>query len=267
MTSSKKSNQYQCLSDSLAQESLTEAAEHFFGQRVDIEHGLQDFWDKVNHLQPIQKKVQIKQANLHFLLRRGDTETVQQFYKLLDQDPEQMPALDPEATANFQELHLPFCFTDKNRYFRLLCQAYEKLASQAWIYMQGEYYNDPQDPRCKRVTVNYTQIQELCSALQKKIHNANQTDTYAEVLQFAKRLDVLQSAKEDLAGMPLQHNLDQELAFTPPELNHTGLKAYPNFSALPKVKGEIKKFASRIFSQAPAEVRSIIQTIKEAQKK
>lgn len=265
MTSSKKNNQYQCLSDLLAQESLTEAAEHFFGQRVDIEHGLQEFWDKVNQLRRIQKKVQIEQANLHFLLRRGDTETVQQFYKLLDQDPEQMPALDPEAIADLQELHLPFCFTDKNRYFRLLCQAYEKLASQAWIYMQGEYYNDPQDPRCKRVTVNYTQIQELCSILQKKIHIANQTDTFTEVLQFAKRLDVQQSAKENLAGVPLQHNLDQELAFTLPELSNAGLKAYPQFPALPRVKGGIKKFASRIFAQAPAEVRSIIQTIKAAQ--
>ncbi|MFW5961336.1 MAG: hypothetical protein ACOCP7_02675 [Desulfohalobiaceae bacterium] len=265
MTNHKKNN-YQCLADSLAQESLTEAAEHFFGQRVDIEKGLQDFWNKVNNLQHIYKKVLMKQASLHFLLRRRNPETVQQFYRMLDLDPEQVPAPGPDVDANLQELQIPFALTNINRFFKLLCQAYQKLAFQVHSYMYGEYYNDPQEPRCKRVTVNYTQIQELCSSLQHKIHNANQCDTYTEVLQFAKRLNVEQNAKESLAGVPLQLNLDQELAYTPPELSNTDLKAYPSFPPLPRVKKDMKKFTSHLFAQAPVEAHSILQDIKAAQR-
>ncbi|MFO8032060.1 MAG: hypothetical protein R6U22_05915 [Desulfohalobiaceae bacterium] len=264
---SKQNNgaRFQDLADSLAHESLTEAAEHFFGQRVEIENGLQYFWNKVEQLRKTQDKVQARQADLHFLLRRGDPETVQDFYSSLGLKPEQIPELDHEEAAAPLQLRLPFALTDKGRYCMLLCRAYEKLTVQVQSYMYGEYYNDPQEPRCKCITANYTQLQELCSALQDKIRNANQSDTYTAVLQFAKRLNVQQEAKESLAGTPLQHSLDQELAFTLPELGNTGLKAYPSFPSLSNARKEIKQVSSRIFTKAPAEVRSIIQTIKEAQ--
>ncbi|MFW6179587.1 MAG: hypothetical protein ACOC43_14625 [Desulfohalobiaceae bacterium] len=265
MTKQNKGNQFQDLADSLAQESLVEAAEHFFGQRVEIENRLQDFWNLVAKLLQIQKQVQARQADLHFLLRRGEPQTVQEFYSSLGLDPEQIPGLDPEATAAPLQLRLPFALTSKGRYCMLLCRAYERLADQVHSYIYGEYYNDPHEPRCKCITANYNQLQQLSSFLQEKIRIANQADTYTEVLQFAKRLDVEREGKESLAGVRMQHTLDQELAFTPPELSQTGLKPYPYFPPLSEVQKKIKLVSARIYSRYPAEVRAIMQEIQARQ--
>jgi hypothetical protein len=264
MAGRKKDDRYECLADSLAEESLAEAADTLFGERRRIEQGLQDYEHKVRRLLEFQKSVESRLATLHYLLRRSDPETVSGFYRSLNIDPAQVPSPDQSISADLGQLQMPFGLRARGRYAKLLLHAYRVLEDEVRAYMYGRYYQDPEDVRCMRVTLNYRQLKELCDQLSERIDKANQSDSFTQALQFSKRLDVEQTGKESLAGGPMQYTLDREMAFTAPDFAGNGLKAYPDLPSPEEAKPGIRAYAKRVFRQAPQEVRSIVREVKRA---
>ncbi|MFO7718107.1 MAG: hypothetical protein ACQESV_00745 [Thermodesulfobacteriota bacterium] len=265
MAEKKKSQQYTCVADSLAEETLKEAADSFFGQRRNIEEALQSYRAKIERLQDIQQEVALSLANLHYLLRQGKPETVRGFYTLIGVDPDEVPSALTTRSPELSHLSLPWALRDKTRYSGLLKQAYAAVVDTAGAYMHGRHYNDPENPRCKRVTVNYEQVKQMCAALTAQIEQANQYNSPSQVLQFSKKLDTDQTEKESLAGIPLQYNLDEEMAFVPPDFSCERLEAYPDFPALQEVAGNIKSYAAQLYGQAPQEIRAILRAVRQAQ--
>ena len=195
MAEKKKSQQYTCVADSLAEETLKEAADSFFGQRRNIEEALQSYRAKVERLQDIQQEVALSLANLHYLLRQGKPETVRGFYTLIGVDPDKVPSALPNRSPELSHLSVPWALRDKTRYSSLLKQAYAAVVDTASAYMHGRYYNDPENPRCKRVTVNYEQVKQMCAALTAQIEQANQYNSPSQILQFSKKLDTDQAER------------------------------------------------------------------------
>lgn len=195
MFEKKSKNTYECLADSLAEETLQEAADTFFGQRKGIEDELQMYSQWVQELSKIQSQVQTAQANLHFILGSDDDQTVSSFYRQIGVDPEQVPWPEDPETTDFSQFQVPFAFRAKARYAKLICAAYTEFAAQAADFMHGRAYKDPQDSRCQKMTVSYNQLYEFYTTLKQKIQKANQDNAPSQVLQYVKQLDIERSAK------------------------------------------------------------------------
>lgn len=262
MSDKEKKGTYECLADSLTEETLQEAADTFFGQRKSIENELQIYNQRIRELAQIQARVQTHQANLHFVLAKGRTETIKLFYQAIGVDAELVPWPESSAGPDLELLQVPFAFRAQRRYHKLLGAAYGAFVDQVRGYMYGRDYRDPEDPRCQRVTVNYQQVHEFFTQLKEKIQKANQDNSPSQVLQFVKQLDVERSAKESLVGVPLHYTLDEDLAIAAPDFSQSGLKAYPDFPLPDEVKGEIKEFAGRVYAAQPERVRQILKAVK-----
>jgi len=263
MAGKKDKDSYRSLADSLTEESLREAADTFFGQRRSIEASLQEYEEGVQELLRRQRKVERRLANLHFLLRRGDTATVDGFYRAIGMDPDRIPKPDPETGARLGDLQVPFGVRAKSRYEKLVCQAYAGLASEAADFMQGRNYKDPHDPRCMRVTLSYEQLRNRHAALCEKIRKANAYSPPSEILQYCKQLSETDSARSGIC-VPLCYTLDREMAFAAPDFCQNGLEAFPAFPSEKRVKGVIKGYCSRVFASAPEEIRRILESLRYA---
>ncbi|MGM0760004.1 MAG: hypothetical protein ACQEUB_09885 [Thermodesulfobacteriota bacterium] len=262
MSRKKSSDSYENLADSLAEETLQEAADTFFGQRKGIEYEMQIFSQRVRELQKVLTQLQIRQANLHFVLTQDSQDVVDSFYRKIGVDPELVPRPDAGAFHDERLLSAPFAFRVKTRFVKLLSIAYAEFSSHVQAYMHGQSYKDPEDPRCQRVTINYNQVYDFFTQLKEKIRKANQDNSPSQVLQFVKQLDIERSAKESLVGVPMQYTLDQDMAMSVPDFVQSGLKAYPDFPSLEAVKENVKEFALHLYAQHPEHARRVVEKVK-----
>ena len=256
-----KKGTFDSFSESLVEETIQEAADTFFGQRREIERAVKKFQENVEKLRRIQAGVETSQANLHYLLCRGKTELVTGFYRAIDVDPESVPVIDPEASADLDQLRVPFGLLPKSRYAKAVVAAFARFSSEANEYMNGRYYNDPEEPQRKRITVNYRQLEDLCRHVNERIKKVNQYNSPSEVLQFCKQFDIECSEKERLVGVPLQYNLDQEMAFPKLDFSRACLEAYPELPSPDLVERKIKDYCARIFARHRDEIRSLMKDL------
>jgi hypothetical protein len=265
MQGKKSKDAYECLAESLTEETLQEAADTFFGQRKGIEEELQIYSQWVQELSKIQSQVHTVQANLHFILGQDKEQTVPSFYRHIGVDPEQVPWPQNEDGTDLGWLQVPFALRAKAQYAKLLCSAYAQFASQAADFMYGRTYKDPQDSRCQRMTLSYNQVYDFYTQLKQKIAKANQDNAPSQVLQYVKQLDIQRSAKESLVAVPLQYSLDQEMAMAAPDFAQSGLTAYPDFPPLQDVQRAVKDFAYWIFTKMPKHMRHILALVNSTQ--
>lgn len=264
MQGKKSKDAYECLADSLTEETLQEAADTFFGQRKGIEEELQIYSQWVQELSKIQSQVHTAQANLHFILGQDQEQTVPSFYGHIGVDPEQVPWPEEEDGIDLGRLQVPFALRAKAQYAKLLCSAYAQFAAQATDFMYGRAYKDPQDSRCQRMTLSYNQVFDFYTQLKQKIAKANQDNAPSQVLQYVKQLDIQRSAKESLVGVPVHYSLDQEMAMTAPDFAQSGLTAYPDFPPLQEVQKKITDFAFEVYRHKPEQVGRILDMVKSA---
>jgi hypothetical protein len=261
MMEKKSGTTHQNLADSLAEETLQEAADTFFGQRKSIEEAMTIYERHVHQLREIMIQVQVRQSNLHAVLAEDRESGVADFYQSLGIDPEQVPWPGDQSSADLGMLSIPFALRAKRRYAKLLCSAYAQFASQARDYMHGRTYKDPKDSRRYRVTLNYDQVFALYSSIKKQIQKTNQESSPTEVLQFVKQLDVERSAKESLVGVPLRYTLDEEMAIPQPDFAASGLAAYPDLPDLDQVRDRILDWADTRYRQDPDWIKRILSQL------
>lgn len=254
------------LNESLMEETLQEAADTFFGTRRDIEQAVQLYQEKVDMLRRIQEGVAGRQAELHFLLCRGKDDVVSGFYRAVGVDATRIPAPGPEPAADFAKLRVPFGLPLKTRYAKVVRAAYARFVQEARDYMHGRYFNDPEDPRRKRITVHYHQLERLCREVNERIEQANQYNSPTQMMQFSKQFDIEGSEKEAIVGVPLRYNLDQELAFSPVDFTCAVLPAYPDFPPEEQARAPITRYCAGLASECPDEIRSILREVKASQR-
>ena len=253
------------LNESLVEETLQEAADTFFGTRRDIEQAVQLYQKKVQQLRRIQEAVAGRQAELHFLLCRGKDDVVSGFYQAVGVDATRVPEPGPESAADLGQLRIPFGLTLKKRYAKVVQAAYARFVQETRAYMHGRYFNDPEDPRRKRITVHYHQLKRLCREVNERIEQANQYNSPTQMLQFSKQFDIEGSEKEAIVGVPLRYNLDQEMAFPRQDFSCALLAAYPDFPPEEQVRGPITRYCAGVASEYPDEIHSIVREVKTSQ--
>lgn len=250
--------------DSLVEESLQEAAHTFFGKRRGIEKEIEEYWEQVNKLRKIEKQVLDCQKDLHFLLLKGEKQCVNDFYRFIGVDPSRIPALQ-EVSHYSGWGGLLFSFTEKKRYFKLVFDIYRELSRSVSDYMYGKYYEDPEDKRVKKKTINVQQIKKWCSQLNDKIEANNINNPPSEVLQFCKRLDVSTSEKEKSVSAPMRYaNIDQDMQLKEIVFSCSLLREYPELPSAEKVKKEIFNLTKKIYRENKEKVHALLQEVKQA---
>ncbi len=258
-----KNRIYEELSENLRDEVLQEAADTLFGKRRAIEQEISLFHEKVGELRDVLGNVQLHQKGLHILLLDNDNDAVAGFYRAIGVDPGQIPEIETDDFSREAfPVTLPFAFTAKGKYAKGLFFSYDAFARAVAAYMNGQTYNDPEDPRVKRVTVNLKALEKWHGELNRKIENQNRDYAPSRSLDFAKRMDVEQSEKADKMACTLSSsNLDQDMAFPTIDWGCLELPEYPELPPAAQVKATVHSYAGRLFTEQPAKVREILDQL------
>lgn len=262
----KNKDNFDQFADALVEESLQEAASTFFGKRREIEKEIEEYWEKVDELRHIEKQVIDCQTDLHFLLLKGDKQCVNGFYQAIGVDPSKIPPV--QEVNNYSGWGgLLFSFTERKRYFKIVFDVYKEFAHTVKDYMYGKYYEDPEDRRVKKKSVNVEQMKRWCSTLNEKIEENNIYNLPSEVLRFCKRLDVNSSEKEKCVSTPMQYvNVDKDMQLKEFAFSCALLREYPELPAPEEVRNAIFSFTKKVYKANKETVRVLLQEIKKEKK-
>ena len=260
-----KSRIYGELSENLRDEVLQEAADTLFGKRRAIEQEISLFHEKVGELRDVLGNVQHHQKGLHYLLLGNDDDAVAGFYRSIGVDPVLIPEIEiDDPLREAFPVKLPFAFTAKGKYSKGLFLSYGPFAHAVASYMYGRTYNDPEDPRVKRVSVNLKALEKWHGELNKKIEDLNRDYAPSRSLDLAKRLDVEQSEKADKMACTLSSsNLDQDMAFPTIDWECLELPEYPDLPPAAKVKATVRSYAASLFSERSGKIKEILDRLEK----
>lgn len=247
-------------SDELADEALKEAASTFFGKRRKLEDDIELFESKVDELKKKADEVKNIISAINKLLLRKQYRDI--FW--LIPGTKEFAQIEEQEALSRTNIDIPFGLTLFSRYFRLVQELYERTAEKIKVYNHGEYTNHPDIPGKKVASISYSYIARWLDEINANIDKINYYHKSSDVLQFAKRIDVLKMEKEKIAGADFKYDLDEEM-----KISHLQMDDYniPEFSDIPQGKdlhGRIKKVCAKAFASNKKEIGGLLKTIKKS---
>ncbi|MEF2229521.1 MAG: hypothetical protein V3571_01195 [Pseudodesulfovibrio sp.] len=247
--------------DQLQQEVVSDMAEAYFGARKDLEEMIDAFGLWVEELRIHGPKLFEAAARLHRLLL--DRETARDFYIALDVVPSCIPFPDEPPRPFFDRL--PFAFTTLGRYERCVFKAYELFHLAADEYLNGRYYDDPDQRGRKRLTVHYVRLKALAEHLNGEIDKVNRRSV-CNALQYIKSMDPDKMRHERVMGdieCAGGDALNQDLQFAPIDFEGLGLPVVQDLPSLYKVRDAIKAFCADIYPARREDIRRAMDSLIE----
>lgn len=239
------SDELEKLSEGLILETLTEAAQTFFGIRRDLEREIELYRDAARRLAGVERVMLRKAGALHYLLLEG--EAARDFYSAIGAPPSHLPDMaDPDKGG----LRKSWAITGAGRFGKLLLRAYEALHQAADEYTHGRYYNDPRGSGRKLVTVHFTQLRSWCKRLNQRIEAVNAQNLPSATLGFVQGLDPSTLDRARITGGSTfgpSCSLDQELAFPAIECVAMIYVAAPELPAPEAARRAILDFAAGLY--------------------
>ncbi len=251
------------MADDLATEVLSEAAETFFGQRKDLESEIALFQQKAAALGEIGQKAILARKVMHAVLL--EEAVIQDFYQALELQP--TAGLDI-ADAREIALHvsMPFAWTLRGRYYKLLLSSYTSLYCAVQEYLHGGYRNDPVDPRRKIAVFGCVKLLEWSQRIDQKIKTMNTQQAPSEVLQFVKRLDVLGCEMEQNVGASCAVNRNNGMLFSCVDFASLGLPTCKELPPPAEVRSRLCSFCKALFPGKASKVRGLLRELDAARK-
>ncbi len=254
-------DQRELLSESLAEEVLSDMAENFFGTRTQLERRIDRLYAHSRRLQQKARRVAGAAALLRRLLL--DEAETRRLGEALGVAFDQFPA-DPAAPSR-PPPHLPFALTRRGVFTQLVQEACADLRALREEYMLGRYIPDPENPGRMRVTVNYTSLQKFCERLNADIDQVNRQSSPSQILQYVKRFDVIQEERANILGSGFDGRtalIDQRMAFEKIDFDALGLPVFPTLPPAAKAQATIKKFCRDLYRRRSAEILEMMRTLK-----
>lgn len=252
-------DQRELLSESLAEEVLTDMAENFFGTRTQLERRIDRLYAHSRRLHQKAHRV----AGAAALLRRLLLDEVETrgLGKALGAALDEFPAAPPPSPPP----HWPFALTRRGVFTQLVLDAYGDLHAVREEYMLGRYIPDPEIKGRMRVTVNYTSLRKFCDRLNADIDRVNRQASPSQLLQYVKRFDVIQEERANILGSGFDGKtalIDQRMAFEKIDFDALGLPVFPTLPPVAKAQAPIKKFCRDLYRRRPAEIVEMMRTLK-----
>ena len=232
--------------DELQQEVVSDMAETYFGARKDIDDMLEVFEKMVGQLRQQESHLSQAAARLHCLLL--DRETAEAFYEALGVAPSSVPYTDETPKPFFDKF--PFAFTGAGRYERCVFRVYELLQKAVDEYVNGRYFDDPEQPGRKRLTVHYLRLKTLADYINEEMDRVNKT-AVSGALQFIKTMDPEQMQHEGMMGEAVKgtDHIDQDMRFSPIDFELLGLPVFRDLPPLYAVREPIKGFCEKLYKK------------------
>jgi hypothetical protein len=246
------------MADELATEVLSEAAETFFGQRKDLESEIALFHKKAATLGEIGRKAILAQKIMHALLL--EEPLIREFYQTLGLRPPACPDI-ADAREIAPHVSVPFAWTLRGRYRKLLFSSYTSMHCAIHEYLHGGYQNDPMDRRRKIAVFGYVKLLEWSQRINQKVKKMNTQQAPSEVLQFVKRLDVLACEMEQNIGASCDVNRDNGMLFSCVDFAALRL---PTFDELPRpaeIRSRLRSFCKALFPGKASKIRGLLRDL------
>jgi len=252
---------FDAYADAIAQETLLEMAENFFGERTSIDDEKDHFFAQAKALREQCDTALEKAALLHALLVTD--ENIHDFYFLLDVRPgPYFLWVDPQQAQLW--FPMPFAFTMKGRYVRLLLRAYDQVQQAFDAYMNGAYHTIPGTGQ-KRLSMNYKLLTEWSGHINRRIRKVNEGLAPSCVLGFAHCMDVDAVQKERLTGATMNDyccSLDQSLEIAPVSCHEEQVRALPELPPLKDVQKVLGIYARQVYRAHKAELRPLLRRLR-----
>ena len=244
--------------DELQQEVVSDMAETYFGARKDIDDMLEVFDNMVGELRQHEPHLSQAAARLHRLLL--DKETAEGFYETLGVAQTSIPYTDEAPKPFFDKL--PFAFTGAGRYERCVFRVYNLLQKAVDEYLNGRYFDDPEQPGRKGLTVHYFRLKALSEYINEEIGKVNKT-AVSGALQFIKTMDPEQMQQEGIMGETAKgaERIDQDMHFSPMDFEGLGLPVVHELPALYSVREAIKVFCSKLYKERREDIAGAMQSL------
>lgn len=253
------------LVDDLAEETLAEMAETFFGSRVGVERVLTKLSELAAELRERLPHLRRGSAMLRHLLL--DSATLERFFNELSVQAEPFMQLAAQDSGEWRHVFKPsFGLTSKGRWFKSVLDTYGILQHEVEIYQHGRYETDPKDHRRKRLTVNFGQVRELADALNRSIKQVNQGGRPSDVLRYVRSLDPLEQEKERFTGGTLEgysQHLDESMAMPELDFGSLGLAAVQDLPHLDAVRGKLETVLGSIYRERADEIRELMRRLRK----
>ncbi len=249
------------MADELATEVLSEAAQTFFGLRKELETEIEHFEQWAQTLAEIGQRVQHAQRIVHKILM--NKELVQDFYHVLGLPvPERLELAEMHEVA--LRISMPFAWTLRGRYFKLLLAGYSRLHAVVWEYLHGGYRKDPAHPQKKIAVFGYEKLQDWARNINLKIEKMNTQQAPSEVLQFVKNLDVQGCEMEKCIGASCEVDRNSGLLFPPVDFSAYSLPVVPEMPPPAKIRRTLQVFCNGLFPRRKMEIQKLFQELAAA---
>lgn len=248
--------------DNLQHEVVSDMAENYFGDRKNLEDMMNAFQLLVQEFRLNEPVLAEAAARLHYLLL--DQQTARNFYIALDIVPSCIPFSDDVMHPHMESI--PFSFTMLGRYERCVCSAYEKFQQVADEYVNGRYFDDPDQPGRKRLTVHYLRLRALAEYINDEVKRINENVSATGALRFVKRMDPEQSEREDMIGAACLIDgcgLDEAMKFTPIDFEALELAVVQDLPRLSKVKSVIRQFCKEIYPSRKDDIKRVVESMRD----
>jgi hypothetical protein len=241
----------------LSGELLSDVAERFFGERVEIDHMRETLDRFIQTLQKAAQRPLEKLAVLDALLLH---ETGRQtFFNEIGIDRSVFTGMAQKPSAQFPAV--PKAFTQKRRYVLLALQSYDAFQNACQVYQHGGVTADQNSADESVPMICVDLVQEMAVLLNEKIKRVNNRATSECTLQFVRSLDFQATEAEHFAGMiPGRYasGITQAMCYLPVDIAHLPIVSYPVPPRMDQVKGRLIQFWSRFYGENKKDVRRLM---------
>ena len=250
--------------DQLQQDVVSDMAESYFGARKDLEDMINAFGVMVGEFRSMADRLSVAAATLHALLL--DPETARDFYIALDVLPSCIPF--PEEAPPVLDLGpIPFALTLKGRYAKCVIRAYDQLQKVSDEYLNGRYFNDPELPGRKRLTIHYLRLRALSEHINEEVRKVNEDISATGMLRYVKGMDPDKTEREQLMGnvcLAEGGELDKDMCFSPLDFDSLELPVIQDLPPLREVRDAIREFCYMLSSTRRDDVERIVNDLRKA---
>jgi hypothetical protein len=250
------------MADELADETLHEAAETFFGRRKQLDEAKERLQRRVEELARLRATVLDRAATLFHLLGRDNAPGL---FAALGVEPGPLlaealplPPLGPKA----REWVMPktWSWTNEGEYEKLALTAYAAVWDRLDEFLHGRVYTDAKTGR-KHISVSLEWVLGECARLNAAIIAQNANHPASAAISFFKGLDPVAQDQERLTDAPVDgfaQDLDASMALTAVDCAPLAAMALPVLPRPEDAREAVTGYCDALFASQGEELRRIV---------
>ena len=132
-------------------------------------------------------------------------------------------------------------------------------------YLHGRYYDDPERPGRKRLTVHYNRLKALSEHINGEVRRVNEQLSATGMLRYVKEMDPEIVKREKIMGNACLlegGGLDKDMCFTPLDFDSLALPVVQDMPPARDVQDAIRQFCKKLYSTNKHDVERIVDELR-----